>query len=385
MKTYILDILNRYNRFSEKLDVKTILCNKSWLVFNDKGNKELYIFQENGNLIASVNGNVLNGNWQYIPANKSIIITFKEQSYMLHPSFFDKTIFALQQDGTNKYAFMIDEKQSQSFQPKSLTELNSYFENIERKKIEEEQHRRKLLAEQQRANEQRRIEEEHREQIKRQEERVQQYLNKKRLEYWEYYQSSILISDSVYLHLCTYKEKWERKRIITIFAFIFGIILGLIYNDNGLDNVGAILSLILVVASIIFFIINGFFSDYPSEDIKEYKENIKNKIFNGDFDNYIFNSPHNNKKNVEQDLESIDDFETRISNKNNRKKNEQERENRRKQEIEDNKKRKNKEWEEYIKQREQKDFDRIEQHRIEREKREKEEKLLRKQENIKKE
>ena len=31
---------------------------------------------------------------------------------MLHPSFFDKTIFALQQDGTNRYAFMIDEKQS---------------------------------------------------------------------------------------------------------------------------------------------------------------------------------------------------------------------------------------------------------------------------------
>ena len=27
MKTYILDILNRYKRFSEQLDVKTILCN----------------------------------------------------------------------------------------------------------------------------------------------------------------------------------------------------------------------------------------------------------------------------------------------------------------------------------------------------------------------
>ena len=87
---------------------------------------------------------------------------------------------------------MIDEKQSQSFQPKSLTELNSYFENIERKKIEEEQHRKRLQAEQERANEQRRIEEEHREQIKRQEERVQQYLNQKRLEYWEQNQNYIL-------------------------------------------------------------------------------------------------------------------------------------------------------------------------------------------------
>lgn len=54
MKTYLLDILNRYNRFSENLDVKTILCNKSWFIFNDTGDKELYIFQENGSLIASV-------------------------------------------------------------------------------------------------------------------------------------------------------------------------------------------------------------------------------------------------------------------------------------------------------------------------------------------
>ena len=115
MKTYLLDILNKYNRFSESLDVKTILCNKSWLAFNDTGDKELYIFQENGSLIVSINGKVINGTWQYISTNKSIILSFKGQAYMLHPSFFDKTIFALQQDGTNRYAFMIDEQQSQSF------------------------------------------------------------------------------------------------------------------------------------------------------------------------------------------------------------------------------------------------------------------------------
>lgn len=149
MRTYLLDILNRYNRFSENLDVKTILCNKSWLIFNDTGDKELYIFQENGSLIASVNGNVFNGNWQYISANKSIIISFKEKSYMLHPSFFDKTIFALQQDGTNRYAFMIDEKQSQSFKPKSLSELNSYFENIECKRIEEQEYTKQISVKRQ--------------------------------------------------------------------------------------------------------------------------------------------------------------------------------------------------------------------------------------------
>ena len=71
MKTFLLDSFNRYKRFSEELDVRTILCNKPWLIFNDCGDKELYVFQEDGSLIASVNGNVTNAKWQYIPANKS--------------------------------------------------------------------------------------------------------------------------------------------------------------------------------------------------------------------------------------------------------------------------------------------------------------------------
>lgn len=171
MQTYLLDILNRYNKFSEKLDVKTILCNKSWLVFNDNGNKELYIFQEKGSLIISVNGKVTNAKWQYISANKSIIISSIGQSYMFHPAFFDKNIFALQQDGTNNYAFMIDEKQSRYFHPKSLTELKLYFENIEHKRNEaellrvkailaQERARQKQIEEDQMRQEQRRLEQE---------------------------------------------------------------------------------------------------------------------------------------------------------------------------------------------------------------------------------
>ena len=39
MKTYILDSINRLKRYGENLDVKTILCNKSWQIFNDSGEK----------------------------------------------------------------------------------------------------------------------------------------------------------------------------------------------------------------------------------------------------------------------------------------------------------------------------------------------------------
>lgn len=160
MKTYLLDILNKYSRFSEKLDVKTILCNKAWLIFNDEGKKELFIFQEDGSLIASVNGNVTYANWQYIPANKSVIISYDKERFMLHPAFIDNIIFALQQDGTERFAFMIEEKQSQCFNPKTLKELNAYFEGIRQKGIEAKEQARLKQIERQRVEEEQRIQQE---------------------------------------------------------------------------------------------------------------------------------------------------------------------------------------------------------------------------------
>ena len=69
MKTYLFNAINRYKKLSEELDVKAILCDKSWWVFNDSGEKELYIFNTDGNLIISISGKVSNGTWQYIAAN----------------------------------------------------------------------------------------------------------------------------------------------------------------------------------------------------------------------------------------------------------------------------------------------------------------------------
>ena len=50
MKTYLFETLNRYKRFSESLDAKAVLSNKAWIVFNDEGEKQVYIFQEVGNI-----------------------------------------------------------------------------------------------------------------------------------------------------------------------------------------------------------------------------------------------------------------------------------------------------------------------------------------------
>ena len=131
MKTYILDSINRIKRLGENLDAKTILCNKSWQIFNDTGEKELYIFQENGDILLSTNGIVSQGKWRYISANKSILISVKENSYMLHPSFSINNIMAMNLDGTERYMLMIEEQSLLALQLKSLEDLNQYLFSIE--------------------------------------------------------------------------------------------------------------------------------------------------------------------------------------------------------------------------------------------------------------
>ena len=132
MKTYLFDTFNRYKRFSEKMDAKTILCNKSWWVFNDNGDKEVYIFQTDGSLIISIKGKVSYSTWKYISANQSLIITSGDQSYMVKPAFVDGNILALQVDGTDEYAFLIDERKLKELVFKTYNDILEYFAEKEK-------------------------------------------------------------------------------------------------------------------------------------------------------------------------------------------------------------------------------------------------------------
>lgn len=128
MKTYLFETLNRYKRFSESLDAKAVLSNKAWIVFNDEGEKQVYIFQEDGTVLITTNGIGSVKTWKYIPANKSILIKGDGNRFvMLRTAFVDENILAFQLDGTDRYAFMIDENNKALFAPKTLEELNIYL------------------------------------------------------------------------------------------------------------------------------------------------------------------------------------------------------------------------------------------------------------------
>lgn len=138
MKTYLLDTFNRYKRFSQNLDVKTVLCSKSWYVFNDEDEKQLYIFQEDGSVLVTTNGVGSFFSWKYMPANNSILLYSKKDSFiMLRAAFIDSNVLAFQLDGTNRYTFLIEENKLKTFYPKTLAQLNQYFYELECK-VEQE-------------------------------------------------------------------------------------------------------------------------------------------------------------------------------------------------------------------------------------------------------
>lgn len=296
MKTYLLDILNRYKRFSETLDVKTILCNKSWLIFNDGGEKEVYIFQEDGSLIISFAGKVAQAKWQYLPVNKSLIISANEDAYMLHPAFVDEKVFALQQDGTDKFAFMIDERQSIDFFPKTLTELTAYFEEKERKKLQEQQMARQKALEQERIVREKALEQER---IARK--RTDEWEKKKQMTLeaemnWEKEKIAILENDLEYIKITRlYKKGRWFERLIYIIGFVVGVIFVLttmLFDDNWLMDNGLFSCLILgVVVVVVMWVLGALVlgrTSWGKANPDDYIQNKKKKYVEEYFINKMY-------------------------------------------------------------------------------------------------
>ena len=245
MKTYLLETLNRYKRFSESLDAKAVLSNKAWIVFNDEGEKQVYIFQEDGTVLITTNGIGSVKTWKYIPANKSILINGEDNSFvMLRTAFVDENILAFQLDGTDRYAFMIDENNKALFAPKTLEELNTYLVDKldkEKQKQIEQQNKDNELAE-----------------------KAKQEANRKRA---EKIKAEIQIK---------YQDSKKTK------AIIFGVLGFFLYvlaaASSGLrDWLGCVLSLIFAIASTCFSIYYSNQGEHAFEQkIKEYKENNPN-------------------------------------------------------------------------------------------------------------
>ena len=172
MKTYIFDTIERFKRYSQKLDVKTILCSKAWYVLNEDGDTENLIFQEDGYVLVSINGSAKKFTWNFIPQNQSLTIMHTDtDGTMLKPAFMDGKVLAFNKIGTKECMFLVDDSWSDNEKMLSLASMKEYLldiENraiaaeleVERKKKEEEEKRLRDILEQQRIEKERKLREE---------------------------------------------------------------------------------------------------------------------------------------------------------------------------------------------------------------------------------
>lgn len=86
MKTFLLTSVKRLKNYSKTLDVEVILYNKSWMVFNETGDKELMIFRPNKELLISRKGIIQKGKWDLLDI-ANIIIDIGDRSYLFNASY----------------------------------------------------------------------------------------------------------------------------------------------------------------------------------------------------------------------------------------------------------------------------------------------------------
>ena len=139
MKTFLLSAVKRLKSYSQKLDAKSILYDKSWEVFNENGDKELMIFRTNQELLISRNGIIQKGKWELLDI-ANIIIDVGEKSYLFNASYIEDNFLALKLDGTEEYMVMIEADMMNRFSLNSVKSIESYLDN-RYKKIEDDKAR----------------------------------------------------------------------------------------------------------------------------------------------------------------------------------------------------------------------------------------------------
>jgi len=137
MKTFFSDVIPKIQQFSKKLDDITTLQNQNWVSINELANlKTVYIFRESGQLLISENGLISKASWEYINS-KTIMIDNGNESLLLNHGFLDEYVLALKLDGSDGYAFFINESKS-TIELKSVANVNTFLnEKYIKKKVAE--------------------------------------------------------------------------------------------------------------------------------------------------------------------------------------------------------------------------------------------------------
>lgn len=107
MKEHLKSLITRLSQFSQKLDQIALFADKKWVIIDEEGNQQSYIFERDGDLVMSKNGKVKMGKWKFYPQAQSIKIDRGEDQILLNHAFFDEALMVLKYDGAPNHDFFV--------------------------------------------------------------------------------------------------------------------------------------------------------------------------------------------------------------------------------------------------------------------------------------
>lgn len=89
------------------LKKKGVLIEKPWTLIDDDGEIQKLIFKRDKGLILSKNGVVSEGNWDYYPEARALLIDRQTDKLLLKEQFIDNNVLILKKDGTTNDYFAL--------------------------------------------------------------------------------------------------------------------------------------------------------------------------------------------------------------------------------------------------------------------------------------
>jgi hypothetical protein len=101
MKLYLTTLIQRLKEYSANLDKIELFVDVPWVIVDENLNQQKYIFKRDGQIIMSLNGQVIMGKWELLPAARSILIDRIQDKILLNQNFIDPAVMVLKKDGFN--------------------------------------------------------------------------------------------------------------------------------------------------------------------------------------------------------------------------------------------------------------------------------------------
>lgn len=111
MFEYLKFLFKKLKSFDDKLSNIARLQDKFWIRINDNNFSEKWFFRNNGELVISINGNIINGRYEHLNQG-NLILEYQKNKILLNQNFIYKDILLLKKDSneTDFYAFYDETK-----------------------------------------------------------------------------------------------------------------------------------------------------------------------------------------------------------------------------------------------------------------------------------